>query len=149
MRQLGNRTLLEMDQVIHTGQLCVLSGTLDDISVDIKALNICLNIVPDPVACILRRIHPAFFRHEVRPLLRKERTVETRCNIGRHHGRLDRERTASAERIDKNPVTLPRSQHDKCCGKGLSDRRFRGQLAVASLMKGNAGGIESDRNLVF
>lgn len=37
VRQLGNRTLLEMDQVIHTGQLCVLSGTLDDISVDIKA----------------------------------------------------------------------------------------------------------------
>ena len=76
------------------------------------------------------------------PVFRKERTVHSRCHVCCHHRSLDRESSTSAERIDKDPVFVPRSQHDQRGSQCLCDRRLDGHLTVSSFVQGNAGSVD-------
>ena len=83
------------------------------------------------------------------PVFRKERTVHSRRDICCHHGRLNRKRTASAERIYQDPVFIPWSEHDQCRRKRLCDRSLHCHLAVASFVQGHTGSIDADGCHIF
>ena len=134
MRQFRQRTLLKMDQMIHTCFSCILSGCFDNISINIISLNICLDLIIYQIICLINGSIPVFTSHKVCPFFCRKGTIHTRCNIGCHHGCLDRKCAASAERIYQDPVFMPGSQHQKSCCQRLLDRCLADHGTISSLM---------------
>ena len=143
MAQVADGSLLEMDQLIHSRCLRVRSRRTDDITVDIISLNIRLDGEVHEIVRLVHGVIPAFSGDQVLPVLGQELTIHSRCHICRDHCRLDGEGAASAERVHEDPVALPRGQHDESRRQRLRDRCFTRQCAVAALMQGLAGGVES------
>ena len=69
MRQFAHRPLLEMNQMIHTRCLSILSGCTDNLSVNIISLNIGFNLVVYQIKGLVHRFIPAFSWQKIRPLL--------------------------------------------------------------------------------
>ena len=138
-----------MDQFVHSCHLCIGPCCLDSCRIDVKALDIRLNIKIYPLSGFFSCIFPAFLRDEMFPALSQEVAVHSRCHIRCHHCRLNGKGTTSAERIHENTVFFPRGQHQKCAGKCLCDGCFHGHLAVSSLMKRYAGSIDPDQGHIF
>ena len=118
MAQLGHRPLLEVNHVIHAGSGCVLPGRPDNISVCVIALDIHLDAVVHNLHRLVHRIVPVLrrIRFYQFPPPRRNGSMAWR-NIGRNHGRLDREGSASAEGIHQNPVLLPGSQENQAAAR--------------------------------
>ena len=101
---------------------------------------------------IVRLVHgviPAFSGDQVLPVLGQELTIPSRCHICRDHRRLDWESTASAERIDQNPVRFPRSQKNQRRCQCFRDRRLTRHLTVTALVQRLAARIDTDCHLIL
>ena len=149
MAQLRHRALLEMNHVIHSGSLRIFPRRLDYLAVNIVALNVYLYGIIHHLGRFINRVVPAFLRNQVCPALRQEGTVHARCHICRDHRRLDWESTASAERIDQNPVRFPRSQKNQRRCQCFRDRRLTRHLTVTALVQRLAARIDTDCHLIF
>ena len=149
MAEPTHRTLLEMDQFVHACCLRVRSRCTDDVPVNVVALDIRLDRKIHKIVRLVHRIIPAFSRDQMFPVLGEEFPVHARRHIRCDHRRLDREGSASAERIHEDPVALPRSQHDECRRQRLRDRRLTCQGPVTALMQGFSGRVKRYRHRVL
>ena len=135
--------------MIHSCSLRIFPGRGDNISVNIEALDIRLHIRIQHVLRLFPGVFPAGFRNQILPLFRQKCTVPSGSHMSRHHGRLNTEGSAPAERIRQYSPSLPGSQHDKGRSKRFCDRCLNRRLAVASLVQRNSGCVQADRNHIL
>ena len=58
-----------MDQMIHTGTLCIVTGCTDNLPVNVISLDICLNISSYQLFCFLKAVIPQLHRNQIVPCL--------------------------------------------------------------------------------
>ena len=99
MTQCTDRSLLEMDQMIHTCILCILSCHPHNIPINIISLDIRLNLIIDQIIRLINGLIPEFLINQICPALSRKRTIHSRCNICCHHCCLNWKCSTSAKRI--------------------------------------------------
>ena len=138
-----------MDQMLYACFSRILSGRFYNFPINIISLNIHFNIIVNQAIRLIHRLVPEFSRNQVCPLLRRERAIHPRCDIGSDHRRLNWKCPTSTEWIYKNPVFFPRCQQNQSGCQCLCNRRFAGQLTISSLMKRNSRSVDSYRHDIF
>ena len=135
MPQFTDTALLKMDQMIHSGAFCVLPRHAQHSSIHIIALDICLYIPAHQILRFLQGLIPCLFRNQMIPLLRRKIPFHARCDMSCHHSRFDRKCTAAAERVDQNPVRVPRGQLNQRSRQRLRNRRKAAHRTVSAFMQ--------------
>ena len=134
MTQLTHLAFLKMDHIRHTRALCVLACRLHHFSVNIITLDVNRNTGIYHLFRFLYGLIPQLPVDQICPLLGNKFAVHSRRDIRRHHRRLDRKRSTSAERINKNPVGFPRGQHKQSRRQRLCERCLTRHRTVSSFV---------------
>ena len=149
MGERADRPRLEVDQVVHAGELRVCSRGGDRVGIDVIALQVCLDVR----RLQIERLVPAFLPdgrgYDVLPGLSGKVAAHAGRDVRCDHGGFDGECAAPAEGVHEDPAGSPGREGDQARGEVLGDGCGDLVFAVAALVEGLSGRVDGCRHDVF
>lgn len=141
-------TAAHADEVVNAGSFGVCGGKSRSFTADIGAVSKEVMSLALKVARTLALGIPHIAR-DIAPALGGKVAVDSGGDIARHHRALDKYRTRSAHGVIERMIRAQTREPAQRRSKSLFYRGVVCILAVSSLMKSRAGGVEHERNFVF
>ena len=149
MTKLCHITLLEMNQMIHPCTTCIFTCILYHFTIQVIPLNIHLNIFIYHIFRFLYGIVPKLFWNDICPFFCSKLSIHAWCNICCNHSCFNWKCSTTTERINKNSILSPWSQHNECCSQSLCNRSFTCRQTIPSLMKRISRSIKCNCYFIF
>ena len=138
---------MNVDQLFHTGRPGVLTRRCDRPRVDVRRDDLCRRLL----LRLVRRGADLPPGGRIKPFDMDESVVapeESRRPAFGEERRLDRERPASAHRIDEAGPAFPARRENHRRREGFLHRRRKRDLPVTASGEGLAGGVQVDEDIV-